>query len=405
MDIEKLAERDLIGSLLLKPDSIAKIFDIVTAQDFSCDIARKAYATIIEMWRDKKPISVTSVGMGDKSLVLYLVNSTDEALPFAIHKQAMSIALKAKERRVNATLSSIAKSKKPVKDKLSETLELYKRELFIDKKEPEINSVIDRFEHSVSLNKSRKTLGISTGFPFLEEKLIQYIPGHMWIMGGFTSVGKTAMMIQKLCNLLYLDNSPSVVVISTEMTEDQLTSRIIANITGIYSQKILAGRLWESELESVERAKKMLRSKKLLIYDDVYELSEIEAVFRKAQLQGGVDIGFVDYVQNCRVRGAEGAYQAGEALSKGLQKLAKDVRCTLICLSQVSNDVGRGGTDQLEFKGAGEWAAVADVGIHLKKKGYNLKYLIKKNRHGPLHKHLFEYKLDYTKLEAIEEIR
>ena len=124
-------------------------------------------------------------------------------------------------------------------------------------------------------------------------------------------------------------------------------------------------------------------------------------------MQGGVDVGFIDYVQNCSVPTAKSEYQEGSQLAKGLQRLAKDVRATIVCLSQVSNDVGRGNSSQFELKGAGEWAAVSDVGIMLTRGQNNkctLKYAVDKNRHGPLHQHKMAYIDHFTRIEAVKEI-
>jgi len=251
-------------------------------------------------------------------------------------------------------------------------------------------------------------MGLPTGFKFLDGIYAQYIPGHIWVMGAYTSVGKTAMMVQKICNLIKTGTCPHIVVVSTEMTEAQLTARVLANLTGVHSQRILSGNYRNAEeADSVAKQMAMLRTVPLKIYDDIYTLGDIENTFRKADLHGGVEVGFVDYIQNCRVPKASSEYEAGTILAKGLQKLAKDVSCTLICLSQVSNDVGRGNTDQLEFKGSGAWAAVADVGIYLHRRKddkYALLYDIKKNRHGQLYSQRFEYKMDFTRLEPVATV-
>ena len=115
---------------------------------------------------------------------------------------------------------------------------------------------------------------------------------------------------------------------------------------------------------------------------------------------------FIDYVQNCKWAEAKSQYQEQSEMAKRLQALAKDVRATIICLSQVSNEVGRGGTDQLELKGAGEWAAVSDMSVMLKrnsKEKYQLKYMVKKNRHGALDECVMEFKNDFTRLEEVRQ--
>jgi replicative DNA helicase len=152
----------------------------------------------------------------------------------------------------------------------------------------------------------------------------------------------------------------------------------------------------------VQECKSLLANRSIEIHDSLYEISDIEAAFTRARLRGGVDIGVIDYVQNCKIDGAKNEYAEQANLAKRLQKMAKDVDATVICLSQVSNDVGRGNTDQLELKGAGEWAAVSDVSVLLSRKKedeYALRYEVKKNRHGALVDYKLEYKSDYTRLE------
>jgi replicative DNA helicase len=213
------------------------------------------------------------------------------------------------------------------------------------------------------------------------------------------------MATQKVCNLLSLDPAPRIVIISTEMTEEQVIARIISNFTSVDSYRILSGQYRTGEEEMVQECKSLLANRSIEIHDSLYEIGDIEAAFTRARLRGGVDIGVIDYVQNCKIGGAKNEYAEQANLAKRFQKLAKDCRCTLLCLSQVSNDVGRGNTDQLELKGAGEWAAVSDVGVMLQKKKDEpavLKYSVKKNRHGKLLSFLCEYKYNFTRIEPTQ---
>ena len=322
-------------------------------------------------------------------------------VPFGFKEYVNTISISAKKRRILREIEEISKDSIKVPDKLDRLLALYQREMFINRKNPEIAHVVNRFTDYVKENKKRGSMGLSTGFGFLDDRYIQYVPGHIWTLSGFTSVGKTAVMVQKICNLLAVDADISIVLVSTEMTEEQILARVLSNSTGVHSYRILSGNYWDGEEERVERYRSLISKKRFRIYDDVYEKNEIEAVFRKTSLQGGVDIGFIDYVQNCIVSGSSSEYRTNSTLAKSIQKLAKDVRATIICLSQVSNAVGRGETDQLEMKGAGEWAAVSDVSVMLQRNKQNkqlLKYLVKKNRHGSLCEYYMEYKSDFTRV-------
>lgn len=405
MDIVAETEQALIGAILQAPEKLVKVLDTVRAEDFASPVAQKVFITAVSLWKQKKTVDLVSVASVDPTTATYLAESTSKGASIGIVDYAWQVSKAAKERRVAETLLAVINGREPIESKLDTLLSLYQREMFVNKKSPDIGQVLERFSHLQTRNRQTRRLGFPTGFPFLEEKYIQYIPGHIWMMGAFTSVGKTAMMVQKICNLLILDDSPSMVVISSEMTEEQLVSRILANFTGVHSYRILSGNFRQGEEEIVEEYKGLINGKQLKIYDDIYTIGDIETVFRKADLQGGVDVGWIDYVQNCSVPEAQSAYQEGAIMAKRLQQMAKDVRCTLICLSQVSNSVGRGDSDQLEYKGAGEWAAVADVGVFLqrsKKDKYKLRYKVDKNRHGPTVVQDFSYMTDYTRLETIK---
>ncbi len=397
-------EQAFIGGLLQSPKQIVDIADKVALGDFNCDMAKKTYANIITTYKAGGSVDPVTVMNGDMSLATYITVATDKGFAPSVKQYARKISAYAKAGRVNTDCQEIIKEPK-VANKLDRLLSLYQREMFIDRKAPGIKEVLKRFNGTVQANRQRGSMGISTGFRFLDELYIQYIPGHVWTIGAFTSVGKTAMMIQKICNLLSSDRGVRIVIMSTEMTEEQMIARILSNFTGVPSPIILSGKYRHGEEEHVEAAKALLANQHLTIYDDIYTLGEIETAFRKAELQGGLDIGFIDYVQNCQVPEAASSYQEQSTLAKRIQKLAKDTRSTIVCLSQVSNDVARGNTDNLELKGAGEWAAVSDLGIMLMKSKNNkfeMKYAVKKNRHGKLHDHIFEYKNEFSRLEAIK---
>jgi len=396
-------ESALVGSLLVAPEKIIAVADRVKPTDFQDVKAQTAYSAIVGEWRQRKPVDVISIAAVIPELAVYLAKSTNDAFPPSIKNFAHEIAESARERRIRAGLEAAAISGAKPDNMLSDIMKIYQHELSPGKKSADISAVLGRVDKIVQKNKANGRLGFQTGISFLENLYVRYVPGHIWTVGGFTSVGKTATMVQMICNLLSLGEGAKILVVSTEMTEEQVVARIVANFTGVHSMRILSSSFHNAEEENtVETVKESLRKSQLTIYDDIYRLEEIETVFRKADLQGGVNVGFIDYVQNCKWPEAKSQYQEQSEMAKRFQVLAKDVRATLVCLSQVSNDVGRGNTDQLELKGAGEWAAVSDLGVMLarhKTEKHRLKFSVKKNRHGALSEIEMEYKDNFTRLE------
>ena len=399
-------ETSLVGSMLVSPEKIIHIADKVKVTDFTDAKAQKAYTAIMAMWQGKKSVDLALVASANPELTMFLAGAINQSSP-GIIDLAYEISSRAQVRRIKTGLEAAVKMVAQPEEILGSIMDLYRHEMVIGKKDPSISAVVSRVSHLISKNKRAGRVGFSTGFGIHEKLYFRYLPGHIWTMGGFTSVGKTAVMVQKICNMLTSGEGAKIVIISTEMTEEQVVARIISNFTGIHSMRILSGNFRDAEEEdAVERLKKSLKESPLTIYDDIYQLTDIELALRKAELQGGVDVVFIDYVQNCKWAEAKSQYQEQSEMAKRLQALAKDVRATIICLSQVSNEVGRGGTDQLELKGAGEWAAVSDMSVMLKrnsKEKYQLKYMVKKNRHGALDECVMEFKNDFTRLEEVRQ--
>jgi replicative DNA helicase len=398
-------ETALIGAILTSPEKIIQISDKVKPTDFVTDKAMAAFVTIIDEYRKTGDVNIVSISSRVPELGMYLAAATHDAYPPGAVKFAEDIAYRAKTRRIKAGLEAASKCANP-EEMLSQAVNIYHHEMSVGKKDPGIKSVLGRVNKKIIENKKQGRVGYSTGFRLHDSLYFRYLPGHIWCVGGFTSVGKTAVMVQKVCNMLSSGEGASVVLISTEMTESQVVSRIISNFTGIHSMRILSGNFHDAEEEDkVLRIQNLLKDAPLQIYDDIYELEDIETAFRKAKMQGGVNVGFIDYIQNCRWSGAKSEYQEQSGMAKRFQTLAKDTESTVVCLSQVSNDVGRGNTDQLEFKGAGEWAAVSDLGVMLQKNKiikHRLRYSIKKNRHGALGECYFDFKDVYTRLEEVD---
>ena len=395
-------EAALIGSLLVDPEKIIAASEHIRLTDFQDERAQRAYAAILEEWKNHQPVNILTIAGRCPGMATWLAGASSNSFPPSVGRFAYDISESARMRRVKTGIEAAVKADNP-QEILSGVMGIYQQEMRSGRKAPEIAAVVGRVRSLVKQNKQSGVLGFGTGFKALDSIYARFMPGHVWTIGGFTSVGKTATMVQMICNAINSNEGASTVIISTEMTEEQLVARVLSNLTGIPSYRILSGRFYDAEEADIaESAVAKLASASIAIYDDIYRLGEIEIALHKADLRGGVNLAVIDYVQNCRWPEAKSQYQEQSEIAKRFQQLAKDVRATLVCLSQVSNDVGRGNTDQLELKGAGEWAAVSDYGVMLtrhKTEKYRLKFELKKNRHGALTAFELEFKNEFTCLE------
>lgn len=228
--------------------------------------------------------------------------------------------------------------------------------------------------------------GHPTGFRCLDEWIGGCVPGHIWVLGGYSNVGKS-MLACALANGL-ADNGARVAVVSLEMTTAQLAIRLLAGRVGAsaaFRYQVRPGRppaTWtDAEREAVRQARAAIE--RIHVYQSVRTLDGVASVARR----GGYDVVIVDYGQLMEVTGAKGEYEANTTAARGLQALAKRAPCTVIALSQVSQEHQRLGQQDavFGFKGSGAWAEVADLGLMLTRDKATPEVLdlaAIKNRHG-----------------------
>lgn len=393
-------ERALVGAMIGDNATIPKVVNNVRSEDFTSPMAMSVYECIVEMFKSGKKVDPVTVSANCEADIIYTTSAMDDCFWSNAEDYAKEVARAGKLRRIKSVLNQLSGGDNS-SEILSGITDLYNNESSGGGKKSDIKSVMERFKSHVGDNIKRGHLGLKTGIDICDEAMINYVPGHIWTIGGYTSTGKTAMMVQKIVNIFRFNKDAKVCIFATEMTEEQMIGRIIGNMSGIYSQKILSGDLYHGEVEKYENALREIESWNLEIHDDVNELSAIEATARGHHMQGGVGVVFIDYVQNCCVTGITKAYEEQKKLATSFQQLAKNINATLVCLSQVSNDVGRGNVNTFELKGAGEWAAVSDVGVMLRRGKVSddeLLYSIDKNRHGMKPDVVFKFSRNYSNL-------
>ena len=244
--------------------------------------------------------------------------------------------------------------------------------------------IINEINADIAKGQEGGWKGFNTGFADIDSTTGGFIPTHCWIVGAYTGVGKTFMILQMLLNVL--KQNGKVMLFSTEMDRKMNMLRLISNLAGLGTIQVLKGLLNAEEKVRMVSAQETLRSykKNLTIYDDVYTVEQIRLKAKKRCLKEGLDIIFVDFIQN--LRGSENIYERMSNAALELQKIAQELNVTIVIASQVSQEsAGWKSKDSIDYKGAGEIAAIADVGIWIKKVDSDKslrEVVLRKVRHG-----------------------
>ncbi|HEX8233079.1 MAG TPA: replicative DNA helicase [Caulobacteraceae bacterium] len=198
--------------------------------------------------------------------------------------------------------------------------------------------------------------GVSSGLIDLDQKLGGLHPSDLVILAGRPSMGKTALATNIAFNVarnyayeIQLDGSKKTVnggvvaFFSLEMSAEQLAMRLLAEVSGVSSDRLRKGEIDASEFGRVRDAALEIQESPLYI-DATGGLSigKLAARARRLKRQSGLDLIVVDYLQlvtGDSLRGSDNRVQEVSQITQGLKAIAKELGVPVLALSQLSRQV------------------------------------------------------------------
>ena len=197
--------------------------------------------------------------------------------------------------------------------------------------------------------------GISTGLVDLDRMLGGLHPSDLIILAGRPSMGKSALAANIAFHVAknyaydiqpdgsHKTSSGGVVAFySLEMSAEQLSMRILAEASGVPSDRLRKGEIDASEFGRIRDAALDIQQAPLH-FDDTggLSLAKLAARARRLKRQQGLDLIVIDYLQ--LVTAGDGRVdnrvQEVSQITQGLKALAKELKVPVIALSQLSRQV------------------------------------------------------------------
>jgi replicative DNA helicase len=229
-----------------------------------------------------------------------------------------------------------------------------------------------------------------------------YQPGHLWVMMGYTSAGKTMAMVDMTAFMLQrmIDHQGGVAFFSLEMTREEIYRRVVANVANEGSNAILQGT--ERHPDKVEAAMKDISSWPLWVYESTFDLPTMFSTVRKLQRVHPISVVFLDYAQLIN-DGGNDLFNTMRQSAFLLKEQAKRLGVCIIVGSQVNNESVKEPHEVLHpAKGGGDLVASSEVAILLQKGGdgndRHVLLSVRKNKHGACGKMNLEFKQNWSRL-------
>lgn len=402
------AEESVLGALLLDRDAVISVAEILAPEDFYDERHREIFECAIKLFETRVPIDVLTVAellkkrkalkkVGGASYLAELANK----VPTAAHVEHYGKIVKetATKRSLMAAASRL------IELSLDETL--FADDL-LDKAESEVfgltqkhlaetfipvrDALAESFDRLDELHKQAEGLrGVPTGFRDIDDTLAGLQKSNLIILASRPGIGKTSLTLN-IAQFLAVEAKRPVGFFSLEMSREELVDRMLVTQADIDAWRLKTGKLSEEDFTKLSNAMGELAEAPLYI-DDTPALSilQMRTKARRLQVEKGLELLVVDYLQLARSRQLENRVQEVSEISQGLKNLARELKIPVLAVSQLSRAVEQRGSKRPQLADLRESGSIeqdADVVMFIWREDEedmdNVQLDVAKHRNGPL---------------------
>lgn len=344
------AERALLGSLIIDPESFDKVGGMISTDDFYLEEHKHIYGALIKMYTQSKTIdSVTLVNalveQGDKdeaegikyiSLIAGSVPSVSNVKDYARIVKDKSIL-----RRLISTCEEISNDAYEEGAPVKKIVDGAEQKIFNISHNNEtkdfrhIRDILQNVYQEIETTAENKgaITGTKTGFSGIDNVLVQMGKGDLIIVGARPGMGKTSFAMNIATNVA--KSGKAVAIFSLEMSGEQLVTRILSSEALVDSKRIRTGQLKNEDWDNIATVITSLSGCDIYIDDtSAITATEMKAKMRRIPNLGLVVIDYIGLMQST-INTDNRAQQVGE-ISRNLKIMAKDFGIPIICCAQLN---------------------------------------------------------------------
>lgn len=358
----------VLGAIMLDKDALSVVIEIIGPDTFYLSSHQKIYSAMLKLFDGQKPIDLLTVNeqlltsgqleeIGGTSYLVELTNRITSAANIEYHARILS------QKHIQRELIRV--STKVIKDSFDDTVDVFdlldsaEQGLFeitqnnmnrgmqpVDKLAIEVEKLIETIS-----KREEGLVGVPSGYKSLDKLTSGWQSSDLIIVAARPSMGKTALTLNLTRNAAFYGKA--VAFFSLEMSDIQITQRLLSIETGINSNKFRNGNLDENEFRQLSAGVERLSKYKIFIDDTpAINIFEMRAKCRRLKKQHNIELVVVDYLQLMSGGTADSGSSANRVqeisnISRGLKGMAKELNVPVIALSQLSRAVEtRSGTDK-----------------------------------------------------------
>jgi replicative DNA helicase len=376
------AEAAVLSAVMIDSLSLDKVLEFLKPEHFYSEAHRRIFEACVELKREGRPVDVVQVGtwLKDRERIAqvggmgYLTEVLNAAPAIAnVAAYGYTIREKARVRQLIAVCQRVAAEGYIDYGEAQSFIDGAEQAVYEIARTPESSSV----EHLLAVMKrafkqiqeaaSRgdRITGMATGFTRYDDLTAGLHDGDLTIVAARPGMGKTSFVLNVAVNVAqprgreltsdpntrWEDPGHGVIVFSLEMPREQLANRMICSEARVDVGKVRRGAIGP-DWSKLTRSAAFLGTLPIWI-DDSPALSILELRAKVRRLQAEYDtpgkdgrpgkrigVVVVDYLQLMKGReNAASREQEISEISRGLKGLAKELKLSVIALSQLNRAV------------------------------------------------------------------
>ena len=412
--VSDLAEKSVIGCLLMDNKELYKVYDILKPDMFHDPVLKEIYREIVKMYDIGQPanlVTITQAVESESYTRQYIGQILKECalLPLTsaeLKSYGNSIVKDYKAETLRKILSQTQVSAAGVEYQIADLIqELESLKRSEKSKSKKLSTIVGDYEDQYF--REKKEAKLYTGFSKLDDITGGLEGGDVIVIGARPGVGKSAFTSQIILEMAKAGKR--IGFYNLEMSEKQVYERLLSNQSGIRLNRIRrAIQFLGDEKERFDKANRTLEGMDILVSSGTKSVSEIRNECRHQEL----DCIIIDYLQLVR---ADTRYQsrASEvgAISKAIKALAMELNVPIIALSQLNRTSEMRETKEPtmgELREAGDIEQDASIIIllwNLDNEDKTRKGLkVDKNRQGELGKIVYRFDGNEMRFQETEEV-
>ncbi len=351
------AEEAVIGAVLIDPETYYDLAQFLQADDFYIHRNRWIWEAFARLHEQRIPIDLLTVAeeleraghlaeVGGPAYLTALLNQT----PTSLHAEAYGRMVEAAaiRRRMLTAANQIASLAYNQQEGIENVLTEAEKSIFnvserrlrrdVQPISQALSEYYDRIDELAK--RSEDLFGVPTGFIDLDRILTGMQPSDLLIIAGRPGQGKSGFLLSVARNAALL-HKKHVAIFSLEMSNEQVVQRLLAQETGIDSQRLRNGKLMEEEWPLLTHAIEVLGDTQIYL-DDTPAITPLalRTKCRRLHMEFGLDLILLDYLQlmggDTR---AENRVQEVSYISRSLKALARELNVPILAAAQLSRAV------------------------------------------------------------------